>query len=72
MSTSHHAEIFLQAPRGVGPYCAEMRPSNNKRCTVYSGYRDASALLRTKGDGPVPLTNEPDALIFQSHDLKKG
>jgi hypothetical protein len=65
MSTSHHAEIFLQPRRGVGPYCAELRHSN-------SGYRDASALLATKDDGPVTLTNEPDALIFQSHDLKKG
>jgi hypothetical protein len=72
MSTSHHAEMFLQARSGVGPYCAKMRHSNNKRCIFYSGYRDASALPATKGDGPVTLTNELDALIFQSHDQKKG
>jgi hypothetical protein len=25
MSTSHHAEIFLQARSVAGPYCAEVR-----------------------------------------------
>jgi len=68
MSTSHHAEIFLRARRGVGPYCAKMHHANNKRCIFHYGYRDAWALPATKGEGGVTFTNEPDALIFQSHD----
>ncbi len=72
MSTSYHAEIFLQARRGVGPYCAQMHHANNKRCIFHYGYREASALPATKGDGAATFTNEPDALILQSHDQKKG
>jgi hypothetical protein len=44
MHNSHHAEVFLQARRSVGPYCANFHHSNNKRCISYSRYRDASAL----------------------------
>jgi len=55
MSASHHAEIFLQARRGVG-----------------HGYGQTSALPATPADGSVTSTNEPEALIFQSHDQKKG
>jgi hypothetical protein len=72
MSTSHHTEILLQASRGVGPYCAKMHHANDKRCIFYYGYREASALPATKGDGAVTFTNEQDALLFQSHDQKKG
>jgi hypothetical protein len=32
MSTSHHPEVFLQARRIVGPYCARVHHANNKRC----------------------------------------
>lgn len=72
MSTSNHAEIFLQARRGVSPYYAKMHHANNRRCIFRYGYRDASALPATKGDGAAAFTNEPGALIFQSHDQKKG
>jgi hypothetical protein len=72
MSTSHHADIFLQARRSVGPHCAKMHDANNKRCIFRYGYRDASALPATKGDGAVTFTNEPGALIFEWHDQKKG
>lgn len=64
MSTSHNAEIFLQARRGAGTYCAKMHYANNKRCIFHYGYRDVSVLPATKGDGAVAFTNEPDALIF--------
>jgi len=72
MSTSHHAEIFLHGGRGVSPFCAEIHHANKKRSIFHYGYRDASALPATKGNGSVTSRNEPDALIFHSHDQKKG
>ena len=33
------AEIFLQVRGGVGPLCAKLHHSNNKRCIFYCGYR---------------------------------
>jgi hypothetical protein len=70
MSTSHHAEIFLQELRGVGRYRSRMRHAGNKRYKFGYEFREASALPATRGDGAITFTNEPDALIFQSHDQK--
>jgi hypothetical protein len=72
MSTSHHVEIFLQARRGVAHYCVKTHHANNKRRLFHYGYREVSALPATPRDGSLTSTNEPNALIFQSHDQKKG
>ncbi len=72
MSTSHHAGILLQVRRDAGPYCAKISNANNERCIFHCGYPDALGLPATKSDGAVAFTKEPDALIFQSHDQKKG
>jgi hypothetical protein len=70
MSTWLHVEIFLQEPTGVGRYRSRMRHAGNKRYKFRYEYREASALPGTRGDGAITFTNEPDALIFQSHDQK--
>jgi len=49
-----------------------MHHANNKRCVFHYGCRDASALPAPKGHGAVTFKNEPDVLIFQSFDHKKG
>ena len=63
------ARVHL-TPRGDFSTGAQRRRSllrqkhhaNNKRCIFHYGYRDASALPATKGDGAVTFTNEPDAI----------
>jgi aquaporin Z len=35
------AEVFLQTRGGVGPWCAKLHHSNNKRCIFHHGYRTA-------------------------------
>jgi hypothetical protein len=72
MSTSHHAEIFLQARRGVDSCCAKMHHANNKRCIFHYGYRETAASSAPPVDGAATSRNEPDVLIFQSNDQKKG
>jgi hypothetical protein len=45
-----------------------MRHAGNKRYKLRYEYREASALPATRGNGAVTFANEPDALIFQSHN----